>query len=514
MRNVNITLNKLFSNIPFKMATSLDSQCLSTTENVCHNILELEKLVEQKIKKLELDCSQLQLLFKPWPKTGKNVTHKEDDKTGNDTQSENKSNETPPECLTSDEKEALNAMEKLLAKAQKARTLQKKTEDCPRSYSRTHAPSSQKNEQKINEKEKPKNVLSNNMINSNSKSAVKKTAEKEPPKSNAFSRKPARNLHKSSSSTKNHVKAPFQTNPSLQFPKNSTNQEAMIKGTKSRRPGGIVRCGARPPARAPAVTDQVKSRGERHSPNLKDRETKQHSPKGAFDEDSCEQTEMSWSQLQRADEQPSGEQEPTVEPCHSETTATDRVSPGDRGDRETDSEQQLEDNRFHLYRDGNRVEIPLKLKKLVSMNHKLKQKLFVSRVTKKVDSTKSGQDFIDALEQMFEQDSRYNAAITMQRLESEFDNLRKRLDSLTVDLSSEETPAYEVFRTKSILELVLTRFYKLQEESLFENIECINEMAFCRADGEPEWKPSPPNRKSDFLWTPFSGLLQGLLMKS
>ena len=34
------------------------------------------------------------------------------------------------------------------------------------------------------------------------------------------------------------------------------------------------------------------------------------------------------------------------------------------------------------------------------MNHKLKQKLFVSRVTKKVDSTKSGQDFIDALEQM------------------------------------------------------------------------------------------------------------------
>ena len=33
----------------------------------------------------------------------------------------------------------------------------------------------------------------------------------------------------------------------------------MIKGTKSRRPGGIVRCGARPPARAPAVTDQVKS---------------------------------------------------------------------------------------------------------------------------------------------------------------------------------------------------------------------------------------------------------------
>ena len=35
--------------------------------------------------------------------------------------------------------------------------------------------------------------------------------------------------------------------------------------------------------------------------------------------------------------------------------------------------------------------------------------------------------------------------------------------------------------------------------------ECINEMAFCRADGEPEWKPSPPNRKSDFLWTPFSG---------
>ena len=33
------------------------------------------------------------------------------------------------ECLTSDEKEALNAMEKLLAKAQKARTLQKKASE-------------------------------------------------------------------------------------------------------------------------------------------------------------------------------------------------------------------------------------------------------------------------------------------------------------------------------------------------------------------------------------------------
>ena len=40
-------------------------------------------------------------------------------------------------------------------------------------------------------------------------------------------------------------------------------------------------------------------------------------------------------------------------------------------------------------------------------------------------------------------------------------------------LFSEETPAYEVLRTKSILELVLTRFYKLQEESLFENIGMI-----------------------------------------
>uniref|UniRef100_K1QE89 Uncharacterized protein n=1 Tax=Magallana gigas TaxID=29159 RepID=K1QE89_MAGGI len=118
----------------------------------------------------------------------------------------------------------------------------------------------------------------------------------------------------------------------------------------------------------------------------------------------------------------------------------------------------------------SQVEIPSKLRKLVSVNHRLRQKLSVVRVTKKVDSTKSGQDFIESVERLFEQDPGYKSALAAQRVEHEYRNLGKMLEGLTDGIS----------------------------------MDCINELALCQAHREPKWNPPPPTTRSDMMWSPFS----------
>lgn len=242
------------------------------------------------------------------------------------------------------------------------------TEDCPKSYSRTVAQSSQKKEQKIDENEKTKSVLSNEIINSSSKTSVKKPSEKSNAQSRKFNRNPA------PPSNKSHIKAPFQTNPGLSFPKNSTNQEAMIKGTKNKKllgRGQGGRGGTRSMTRAPALTDQraptvtdhraptvtdktapavndkVKSASQSHSPDTFCRdstmlETNQHSHSDAND---VSPRSASASHVQKNDSH-------TTQACHIDSKSSKVEKNCEDGDvRETNIEPH-KDNRFNLYRDG------------------------------------------------------------------------------------------------------------------------------------------------------------------
>lgn len=234
------------------------------------------------------------------------------------------------------------------------------TEDCPKSYSRTVAPSSQKKELKIDENEKAKSVLSNEIMNSSSKTSIKKPSEKSNAQSRKFSRNPA------PPSNKSHIKAPFQTNPGLSFPKNSTNQEAMIRGTKNKKlvgRGHVGRVGTRSTTRAPAVTDQraptvtektapavndkVKSASQSNSPDpvCEDSTRLETNQRNHSDADDVSPRSASASHVQKHDSH-------TTQACHIDSKSTNvEKNCNDRDVRATNTEP-TKDNRFNLYRDG------------------------------------------------------------------------------------------------------------------------------------------------------------------
>lgn len=218
------------------------------------------------------------------------------------------------------------------------------TEDCPKSYSRTVAPSSQKKELKIDENEKAKSVLSNEIMNSSSKTSIKKPSEKSNAQSRKFSRNPA------PPSNKSHIKAPFQTNPGLSFPKNSTNQEAMIRGTKNKKlvgRGHVGRVGTRSTTRAPAVNDKVKSASQSNSPDpvCEDSTRLETNQRNHSDADDVSPRSASASHVQKHDSH-------TTQACHIDSKSTNvEKNCNDRDVRATNTEPK-KDNRFNLYRDG------------------------------------------------------------------------------------------------------------------------------------------------------------------
>ncbi|XP_061191353.1 uncharacterized protein LOC133199552 [Saccostrea echinata] len=491
------------------MAASIDLLCLSSTENAFQYLAELYRDVEKKIKATEYDCFQLQLLFKPWPSNGKDSF---DEKKIDMTQLNNvKSGEDPKETLTQDEREAINAMEKILVKAEKARNLQKKAEDCPESYCRKLAASTQQTELTTDERGKAKDTSSNERINSMKKDDGKMKTQKKFTTQRltqiADTRKPV-GIKRPLSSNKNSVKAPFQTNPSLSFPKKSSNQEAMIRGTRSKK--FVSKGGTTLLKRAPTA-GQIKSVSESLSAQNKTVKTE---VKNQQDE-SCSVMEdklpedMTQEHVEKAESPPTHNKPPISQNKSSHSSHADSTSvlvkgqtaPGVKYSIPTTNTNKKDDdtvNRFLLLKDGNNIEIPGKLRKLVSVNHKLRQKLSVNRMTKKVDSRKSGQDFIDSVEQLFELDSGYEVTLTVERVEREYEELQKTLEGLTTELSDDETPAFEVLRTKNMLELVLTRFYQLQEEVSLQNTDlCHLNLPKVR----PQRSPSVPRSRSAMMWS-------------
>jgi hypothetical protein len=90
--------------------------------------------------------------------------------------------------------------------------------------------------------------VSNEKVNSSTKQDIKNKISKAPTSEKLSQNKKAdirklNGVNRPPGSNKSHVKAPFQTNPSLSFPKHSTNQEAMTKGTRSKKfvPRGVTK---------------------------------------------------------------------------------------------------------------------------------------------------------------------------------------------------------------------------------------------------------------------------------
>ncbi|XP_056018165.1 uncharacterized protein LOC125672460 isoform X4 [Ostrea edulis] len=481
--------------------------------SACQYVTELQRDIEKKIRTLQYDCSQLQMLFKPWPRKGP-----PDDKemfNVMNTHSENpKSEEVHRESLTQDEKEAMDAMEKLLVKAQKARDLQKKTEECPKSYSRTSASSSQtlasssqRKELKTDEEGKPKTAMSTDKINSSIKHDVKNkilktsTSDKLTQNKKAEIRK-LNGMSRPPPSNKYHVKAPFQTNPCLSFPKNSTNQEAMTKGTRSKKfvPRGATKAMKGTPAAGQIKQSQSAGQGhsaghvsQGHSAGQVNQghsagqvsqghsagQIKVISQGHSAESQSMEKGEIETKnneKFEMDDTSPDSREKTKSPPGHSSCIDSKSVrvekcpAPSVSGAtfKEHIGEPEA-DNRFHLLKNGNDIDIPVKLRRLVSLNHKLRQKLAVTKVTKKVDSTKSGQYFLDSLERLFDRDLGYDMAANLQRAEQEYDSLRRMLEELTTELTD----------------------------------ECLHDLKFVKAPAEHQWSPSPPHSKSAMLWSPF-----------
>ncbi|XP_062586924.1 uncharacterized protein LOC134248541 isoform X2 [Saccostrea cucullata] len=493
------------------MATSIDLHCLSTTESAFQYLSELYRDVERKIKAAEFDCSQLQLLFKPWPSKSKDSS---DDKKIDKIQlNKEEPGEYLKETLTQDEREAINAMEKILVKAEKARNLQKKAEDCPKSYSRKLSASSQI-ELTADERDKTKDDSSNERINSLKKDDDKikthKVLTTKGLTQTADTRKPG-GIKRPVLSNKNHVKAPFQTNPSLSFPKKSSNQEAMIRGTRSKK--FVPKGGTMALKRGP-VAGQLKSVNERHgAQNQKTAKTelKNHQDENCSVMGDKLAEDTSQEQTEKAESPPTHNKHPirhnkssSSHSSHTESTFVhgeeQRVPVVNDSAQTTDTDKKEPEtvNRFLLLKNGSNIEIPVKLRKLVSVNHKLRQKLSVRRMTEKVDSRKSRQDFIDSVEQMFELDPGYEVTLSVERVEREYEALRETLEGLTTEVSDDETHAFEVLRTKKMLELVLTRFYQLQEEVSIQNTD-LGHLNLLKPD--PHRGPSPPGSRSAMVWS-------------
>ncbi|XP_071131134.1 rho GTPase-activating protein gacN-like [Mytilus edulis] len=508
-------------------------------------LLRLLNDIEKKKILTKTTCKGYHDLFKPW-------TFKNEEKD-EETKSKEKSEAplTDEDRLSSVEKAELELVTKLLSKAEKAYKVKEKLAEPKRSKNDIHdatklfkhnheedldlqtetlKPGKEEYDDeesvKINTARTSSELKSkiNNYKTAGSKSSatvVTKSASIENEKTkNAVNNKvkPRTEIRKPQKTFQSHIKAPFQTNSSIPFPKKSTSitkTAPQIRPTSASRYKQVNK----------SSSNQIVPKSSASQPSTRNKDVSQK--RGQVE-----------GQIEKVQSARSGQISKSAEKEDTDHFELHVVKNTEKGDNRTDINYTEQDNgqvsadllanrlsqlnvpenkpagkqKFDLLRDGCHLTIPAKLKKYAAHNRKLRQKYEMYKMTKKVDGQHSSMKILAGIESSFTDIEEWVLMNNITDMTNMYTNLRKYLNSLDLQNISDSSSVYEILRSRKALEMILSTFQQVEEQRGQLDTGCLDNADYigtCHVDVttpplhrqsiwlsdsfiKDMWLPSPP----------------------
>ncbi|XP_064618271.1 uncharacterized protein LOC135482289 isoform X2 [Liolophura sinensis] len=111
--------------------------------------------------------------------------------------------------------------------------------------------------------------------------------------------------------------------------------------------------------------------------------------------------------------------------------------------------------RFDLLRDGSKLVIPIKFRRMFSHNHHLRRKLFTQKLTVRVDTASHRDSFLDKFNQLVEIEEKVQLGEAVNRQLYLHRSLLKQLDQLELNQLSAALSHRDILRKKMVLEMIL-----------------------------------------------------------
>ncbi|XP_052816889.1 uncharacterized protein LOC128243273 [Mya arenaria] len=451
---------------------------------------------------LEEAIAQLKVLFNPWP-----CKHSLEEEQSQDKHEagcglkagQNRDREKAGESeISAEEQAGVSMVDKLLSHAQRARDVQKKLEKPKKTKGReivtkvreqTHTVSaaekgktdktSAKNQ--VESSSQDKSIKEKNYSKQDSKLTSKSSSQMKPGSASSATDKQQRShvsARPQSASGKKHIpvhsNAPFQTNPRLATVKLQSTYRAANASTTSKARlqarGGSASRGRGQHSSKPTVMNSVPKHNENTKSQDKPQSVIRREEKGCDisgassssnpSNDSFEDTVFSHENKKAQPHLTEDMNKKFKDMNINQEDTTD--APGKNAMCEDDGSSKL----FLLSRDASQLKVPGKLRKAVSQNRKLRQHLYTETVTQKVDTPTAINDFPNQLDHLFGCEEAKQVQLQEKQanyLVNVYTNLTHILDSLHLDILSDQWSGVEVYRAKCLMELLLTTYQHAEQ---------------------------------------------------
>ncbi|WAQ96927.1 hypothetical protein MAR_029617 [Mya arenaria] len=400
--------------------------------------------------------------------------------------------------ISAEEQAGVSMVDKLLSHAQRARDVQKKLEKPKKTKGReivtkvreqTHTVSaaekgktdktSAKNQ--VESSSQDKSIKEKNYSKQDSKLTSKSSSQMKPGSASSATDKQQRShvsARPQSASGKKHIpvhsNAPFQTNPRLATVKLQSTYRAANASTTSKARlqarGGSASRGRGQHSSKPTVMNSVPKHNENTKSQDKPQSVIRREEKGCDisgassssnpSNDSFEDTVFSHENKKAQPHLTEDMNKKFKDMNINQEDTTD--APGKNAMCEDDGSSKL----FLLSRDASQLKVPGKLRKAVSQNRKLRQHLYTETVTQKVDTPTAINDFPNQLDHLFGCEEAKQVQLQEKQanyLVNVYTNLTHILDSLHLDILSDQWSGVEVYRAKCLMELLLTTYQHAEQ---------------------------------------------------
>ncbi|KAK3598846.1 hypothetical protein CHS0354_008588 [Potamilus streckersoni] len=480
------------------------------------SVLQMYEEIQHKLETLQKVLQCYYQLFKPWPPPEDNSLYSTD--PAGSTQNTDKNSEvktTETEKLSSTEKADLDMLDKLLTKAQKAREVQKRViknkEQKQRHSSRSEGTKGDKSDtgEKKNLSEKVSSTENRDTVENNIKnklapapfpdisthqpltaqplsdsletSAETRLSKLDGSKSNSSQTVSQANKTRSSSASSKkrsqpaHLKAPFQTNPSVASSMYKTTTYRAATGTacksnwktskvkgdyavshsSSIKKSNLVKSVSKTDSHIEKYycNDDSETKLITHVSHEKGHHLNVNEEKIVVDRKITSSADVSKNGLMRHTEIDVQESEKSLENIN---LSEDKLKVKKESERTPD---------FNLLTDGAKLCIPTKLKRLHATNVRLRKKLLTENVTKKVNQSPVTQELIVKLQQQFDHMAEQKIVRKLSLMTNMYKNLTRLINHMELDHLSENSSTYEILRIRKLMEFLLITFHDLEEQA-------------------------------------------------
>ncbi|XP_064642422.1 uncharacterized protein LOC135496821 [Lineus longissimus] len=419
-------------------------------------ILWLYDHYEERRQQTEVVCNDCRSLFLPWPKKiQKSFAFGEKSEGSGEVQTQGEmppnQNNNEEDDISEKEKSDLALLDNLLAKAQKARDVQAKlSENKP---ARPHNKVAKPPKPQPSGKDPGRPLKTTNKDNVKTVCDSTRTGKNPGGQRHSYAQKVTKSADSKPKYVPAHSSAPFKTDQNLHKKKLVSRPRSADRSSASKTSERQVTKSKPEQRSADCFKDLNGEVPNTRLPPLENTHTNTHHGNECENMSVSNSKELTTKDSRQAGVIGDGVGFPSSHPKNVQQT----IAPGAK------SEEKAE---FLLPKDGGKLSLPGKFKKLLHTNRKLREKLAAACHTSTVDKTDCEQKFLNRYEHALS--SSKNKHVQLHRsvveLENDYKSVSNLLAEAKLDSLSEETCAKDVLKAKIILADVLSKFYSMEEE--------------------------------------------------